>query len=80
MRKNPPFLKIFLTIFTDLVQDNHNSFSSLGLRLFLGLSIETLKALCKYSLDGRKIIHSDPKRSALLVCFLIALLAFSAFY
>lgn len=39
MRKNPPFLKTFLTIFTDLVQGNHNSFFP-RLPVFLGLSIE----------------------------------------
>ncbi len=41
MGQEPSLLKTFLTIFTDLVQGNHNSFSSLGLRLFLGSFIET---------------------------------------
>ncbi len=40
MRKNPPFLKTFLTIFTDLVQGNHNRFFFPRFSVFLGLSIE----------------------------------------
>lgn len=39
MRKNPPFLKTFLTILTGLVQGNHNSFFP-RFPVFLGLSTE----------------------------------------
>lgn len=65
MRKNPPFLKTFLTIFTDLVQGNHNRFFFPRFSVFLGLPIEGFEMPCNFPLrQGRMILVTQAKRTS----------------